>query len=254
MATSEEKDQMERACEALRAGEIGDGAFLRLTGDRWRRTACYLWGHWRRKLPAWVEPEDVEQELLVQAVKYVRKWDPERSRRMPIGVYVVWSAIKRAQREMNGWRGATKHGNSGTFPSRGEVTFSRAFGPDVDPFARLGSTEATQDEALARAERLAVALGVAETTAEVVVLRAIWAADGSARGAARLIAEDLAARLEVGAATAGEAYRAILRIARTLADRMGVAVEDLSLEGGAEEGDEEAAEEYVGAMVASAAA
>jgi hypothetical protein len=189
----EEREAFEHAARALHEGKIGEGQFLAATRERWRRTARYLFEHWRRKLPAWVEEVDVEQELGLLALKHVRDWDPGRG---AIGPFVLWSTIHRAQRELNRWRGACLSGNEGRNPSRAEIAFCRAFGPEVDPMAFADPCAATQEQEIDRRERFEEILSACESVREALVLLALRRAEGSLCEAAALLFGDYASRVE----------------------------------------------------------
>ena len=193
---------------ALWDGRITENEFVRQTMKSWQRTAAYLFSTWRRKLPSWVEVVDVQQEIVVLAIEYVRRWDP--SRNSPIGKFVTWSAIHRTQRAMNVWRGASTHGREGANPSRVELAFSRVYGADVDPFAKLSPMHAEQDAMVARSERFAGLLEDA-TARQAVVLALLRAADGSVEQAAQLAASDVVVLAELGATTAEQARKIIVK-------------------------------------------
>lgn len=207
----------EDACAALYAREIGDAEYVARTRALWRKTARTIFRRWRRKLPAWVEPQDVEQELLLQALAHVRNWQPARTCGT-IGQFVMWSAYKRTQRVLHHWRGALLSGNEGKNPSRAEKAFATAFGPDVDPMARAAPARATQDEAREESEAFGAALARAATVREAMALLALRRAEGSAQQAARLLYADYAARVECELRSerqalemVGEAMRAVAR-------------------------------------------
>lgn len=207
MSKREEREAFERAARELREGKIGEGQFLAATRERWRRTAHYLFEHWRRKLPAWVEDVDVEQELTMLVLVHVRAWDPSRG--AALGPYVLWSAIHRTQRQMNRWRGASLTGNEGKNPSRAEVAFCRAFGPDVDPFLRAEPTGARQDEEIERGEQFGEVLGACESVREALVLLALKRAEGSLGDAAGFLYGDYASRVECELASEAHARRVV---------------------------------------------
>lgn len=223
MATIEEKAEFSAACSALKNRKVGKNEFLRRTRRYWQHVAAYLFAHWQRRLPAWVEAADVEQEIMQLGLKFVSKWTAARG--SEIGRYVTWNAIHRAQRQLDAWRGASTHGSSGKNPSRSEIAFTRAFGPDVDPFARLGAEPAGQDDALARRAVLEDALLACETGAEAVALQALWAAGGSIQEAAELIAGNAHARAECRVAGPAEARQLVLGVVSRLASDAPDAVE-----------------------------
>lgn len=216
MGKREETERYEASARALYEGRISEGAFLRETAEKWRQTAHFLFSRWRRKLPAWVEPEDVEQELVLLVLKHVRKWSPERGG-MTIGSYVLWCAIHRTQRAMDQWRGA----RDGSKPSRSEIAFSRAFAPDADPLAKLKASgaNALQEEAAEAAEVFTSALGGCRTVREALVLLALRRAGGSPALAAALLYGDFAARVECALADEGHARRVVAESVSAIAAR-----------------------------------
>ena len=133
MGKREEVESYERAARALKAKEITADQFLLATRERWRRTARYIHERWRRKLPAWVEPEDVEQELVLLVLLAIRRYSRRRAGKMTLGQYATWGAIHRTQRQIHRWREASLSGNEGRNPSRCEIAFCRAFGPETEP-------------------------------------------------------------------------------------------------------------------------
>ena len=215
MATTEEKMAIHRAAEALRAGVMTEGEFLRATDAAWRRTAAYVYRHWRGKLPAHVEVDDVLQELRLQVLQHVRAYDPARG--SSIGKFVRWGAIHRTQREINRWRGASLHGNEGANPGRPETTFTQAFSPDVDPLATFGTEAIDREEQVEDYEGYKERVAECETAAGAVARLALWHAGGSVPDAVRLIMGDIGARLECGVSTARGARRLVEREAAVLA-------------------------------------
>lgn len=218
MATKQEREEFERACEQHWAGRSSDAAFVRATTEKWRRTAAYVFAHWRRKLPAWVEQEDVEQELLVLALRHLRSWDPARG--ASIGRYVEWGAIHRAQRQINKWRGASIHGREGSNEGRAERAFSRVFADGSDPLARLGATEPDQEDAVEVSEAFGRLIGEASPRIAVALL-ALRATGGSAELASRLLAADPAALAEAGGGGLRGARKAVAEAVEALAGAAG---------------------------------
>lgn len=192
---------LEDAAHACRAGRITDDEFVRRTAEFWRGEARRLHGRWARRLPAWVEAVDVEQELCLQAVLYVRKWDPAAG--SAVGPYVAWNAAKRAQRRINAWRGASLHGDASKNPGHFELAASRAFPSrgvgereleigehlpvETDPIERLEGSEAFRE-----------LLQSCQSIREALVLLALRACEGSMEGAARALYANVHARARCG--------------------------------------------------------
>ena len=219
MGKREDAESYEAAARALKRGEITPDAFLRATRERWARTARYLHERWRRKLPAWVEPADVEQELVLLVLRAVRRYSRRRAGRMTIGQYATWGAIHRAQRQIHRWRGASLSGNEGRNPSRAEIAFCRAFGPDVDPMAKAPPVAAGQDEAVEASERFEELLAGCETVREALSLTALRRAGGDPRAAARLLFSDYASRVECELASEAQARRVVVESLDRIAER-----------------------------------
>jgi Sigma-70 region 2 len=212
---SEARERMERlesAALAMRAGEIDDGEFVRQTAYTWRRESARLFGRWRRRLPAWVEAADVEQEMCLQALYYVRQWDPAVGSR--IGPHVVWCAVKRAQRRINKWRGASLHGDASRNPSHFELAATRAFRArgdeeEVEIGTRVPTPGVDPVERIEASERFDSVLQSCETVREALVLLALRACEGSMERAARALYEDVHARAKCGLTDERHARRVV---------------------------------------------
>jgi hypothetical protein len=207
------------ACLALLAGEISESEFARRTAERWRRTARYLFSHFRRKLPAWVEPADVEQELALLSLRHVRKWDPTRANGKSVGQFVAWTTIHRAQRRIDHWRGASLNGNHGKNPSRAEIAFARAYSPEVDPLERLAGEDG-REGAEERLDEYAEALVACEDLRDALALVALRRAGGEPSEAGRLLYGNYAARVELGLRSEEEARGVVLASVAVLAERV----------------------------------
>lgn len=205
--------------DALHALRGGKSAALEVLRPHIRRMAAKQYRDFERRLPAWVEREDVEQELTIQVLKSARAWSPARGG--GIGMYVGWGSLRRLRRALNHWRGASLHGRESRNPSRAEIAFCRAFGPDVDPLAKAPPVAADQAESADGARVFDALVRGAATTREALVLLALREA-GSPGGAARLIAADHGARLECGLRDESEARARwmVKRVVRQLATRL----------------------------------
>jgi hypothetical protein len=182
------------AARALFDGQIGDAEYVRRTVRVWRGIAQYVYQRNRRRLPAWVGLDDVEQEVLLIALRYVRKWDPERATGT-IGQFLRFVVPSRARRILDGWRGASKH-NGEKRGSRAELAFSSVFG-DGDPLEWYAeSVPATQEASVESDEGFAQALAGCVTVREACVLLALRRAGGSPIRAAALLYGDFGARVE----------------------------------------------------------
>lgn len=105
------------ALKRLNAGEIDFDRFVNETRPDWERMSQSLFG--RYVLPAGVSREDVEQEMLVEAWKASRKWDPKRG--MALSKYVVWCCNAAAKRYINVQRNSPQRDSKrhGRFPTVG---------------------------------------------------------------------------------------------------------------------------------------
>ena len=221
-----DKVALESAMRALWAAEITQQEFLKRTRVYWRAVARGIFSTWRKKLPAWVEPADVEQELMMVVLRTIPLWDPERSSN--VRVYVTWCAVHRTQRELHRWRGALLRGNEARNPSRFEAPLSRL------PGVRRESDEAAQERAIERslpaqppeqeqraeaAERFSSLLRRCQTPREALVLLALRQVDGETARAAALLFESFAARVECELEDEEHAREVVEKSARAIAVR-----------------------------------
>ena len=207
----------------MREGRVSGDAFFRLARRKLGFIARDVWRGWRRKLPMWVEYEDVEQALHVQVLHYVPKWRPERGER--IWDYVIWSAVHRTQRQIHKWRGAKIHGNEGKNESRAELAFSRVFRNDpqyqedassrIDVvLSRHAPLPEPPEDGLDHDAEYEDLLRQARTPREAIVLRALRE-HGTIHGAARFIWDDFSLRIECGV-TSDEAQ--VARVVREVVE------------------------------------
>ncbi len=221
----EDRETFEAACRECRAGTMSAGEFLRVTDGRWRAMAVRLHQRWRRKLPDWVEPDDVLQEIRQIALEHLGKWQPARG---AVGPFVVWCTQRRAQRQMHRWRGAKLSGNEGRNPSRFEVPASRLAGrwqEDGDAervFEQLAACGPVAEELLLVDDRARAVLRRARDWREVVVLQALMACEGSIEDAVGLIQGNLGARLHCGARDPEAIRDAVTRVLGRFARDAGV--------------------------------
>ena len=215
VAWESSKSAFERAALALRSKEITGDQFLRATDDKWRSLGQQLYRRWRKRLPDWVEAQDVAQVLRELAIEYVGKWD---GRRGAIGPYVVWCARSRAQRQIHKWRAAKLSGNESKNPSRAERSMTQMFGDRADVVSTLlGATSSDPTTLLSAKELFADVLRTCRTRREVVVLRALALAGGSVQDACEIIAGSQALRVECNAFTRREVERAVRAVVHVMA-------------------------------------
>lgn len=220
--------ELDEAMLALRDGRSTGDKFLRATGPRWRKIARDLHHRWRKKLPAWVEVEDIEQELVLQVFEHIGEFDPARG--MTIGGFVVWAATHRTQREIHKMRGARLHGNEGQNPGRPEKTFSNIRGQRGDDGERmefdptsLFPAKAQQFEDASVEQVLSDAIQRAQTVRDVLILYALRESGGEPDEAACRIFESFSARVQCGVLDAGHARSLVRKAILTVAAQLGSA-------------------------------
>lgn len=222
----EDRESFEATCLACHERTITQDQFVRRTDARWRMLSQQLYQRWHRKLPAWVEVDDVLQVTRMLAIEFCGAWDPGNAKGGKIGPFVVWNTTKRTQRELHRWREAKLSGNEGRNPSRHEVALSRycqgQVGDDMAAATdrmldRLTCEPDAEEKACRDDQRLR---RHARSLADAAVLEAICESEGSVAGAAQLIVESLSARLqcrvETVPAAAALVRSTMRRIARDL--------------------------------------
>jgi DNA-directed RNA polymerase specialized sigma24 family protein len=198
-SSKESREILEDAAHALRRRNITADEFLRRTGPRWRATAAGIYARYRAKLPDWVERQDVEQELMMQVLRHVRKWRPARA---SISAYVLFASIHRTQRVLDGWRGASTNGNSGKNPGHVDVAFSRLDGRQEDggdDFVERQAAFVTDPiDRIDTEEEFARQLDRCRTVRQALVAIAMRATEGSVERASELLYRNARARVECG--------------------------------------------------------
>lgn len=215
--------EFEQVARDLHDGRICDNEFLRRTDARWRAMGRLLFRRWRRKLPTWVEPEDLVHEVQMLAVKHARECDLRRGN---VGPYTVWMTYRRAQRELHRMRGAKLSGNESKNPSRFEIPFCKMRqGADGEPWdaARLRDEfGASPIDRIESFERYQIALSRCSTMREVIFLRALEHTGGSIAGAADLILGDWDARVTCRLSSRTRLVKAIQSFLGRMAENMGI--------------------------------
>jgi len=213
-----EHAQFDESALALRAGRITGSEFLTRTAAVWRDAAARLWARWRRRLPSWVERDDILQELQVLAIEHVCRWQEGRG---GIGAYVVWSATRRAQRQIHRWRGASLSGNEGANASRAEISFSRAF--PLDPLGTRvpdAAADPQGEDAIEGDEVFGEAIDACRTSVEAIVLLALRECEGSIALSAQAIYNDFSARVECAVSSPQQAERLVRKSLTAVANRV----------------------------------
>lgn len=141
-----------------RSGEITAARFFEGTRRDFDRLASNLMVGW--DLPAAVSVEDVAQELRLNVLRAIDRWDPARC---DLAQYAVFKACGEVKGWLNKQRSAAR-AKGGQGQSRyplllidGAEREERAALLD-----RIGATEATQEDELDREERASIARRVAE--------------------------------------------------------------------------------------------
>jgi hypothetical protein len=215
-------ESYELAFTLLRDGRITFDEFARRTLPYWRRQAASLMRRWRQ--PLWVSIDDVVQDLLLAANRFVWEWDPSRGTSL-IG-FVTYNAYDKAKKRAHAQRGAKRSGNADSNPSRMErpvSSYPDRGEPDAEPWwTRLLASPATQHEALEEEERAEEALGACRDALEHRVLRRLREGAQLHEVVESLYADD-ELRLELGFASERDAARRVVEAAVAVAGRLSAA-------------------------------
>lgn len=82
--------------------------FTKATDKVWVAQARMLMRKWGVGLPKETTIDDLKQELLIAAWRFVAKWDPKYG--VSISRYVVWNAVDKAKKALHKLRGASRAG------------------------------------------------------------------------------------------------------------------------------------------------
>jgi hypothetical protein len=123
--------KFDEAVGAFRDGRMTSTEFFRVTQSAWQRMARYLLRRWRA--PAWVEQEEIVQELHLGAMLCIWCYSDCLARGRTLAEYVEWNAIDYAKKKLHAMRGANRSGNADANPSHFEKPFS-AFAPHAPAF------------------------------------------------------------------------------------------------------------------------
>ena len=158
---------MRQLLESVRAGECDFGTFASLTRPRWLGMARRLLRKWD---PRWgVSVDDVAQELLLAAWKFLPKWQEGRA---DIERFVVFNAHASARDWLHRQRGASSSSGATRRESLLPVF-------EVEELA----TEPMQERALALLYRMEELLAYAQSPQQIAAVRAVFRT-GSVDGAA----------------------------------------------------------------------
>lgn len=168
----------------LLAGEKTFEQFYRATRVEWRREAQRLLRMWR--LPAAVELEDVEQELVSAAWQVLGQFDASRG--VELGAWLNWNAHASTKRWLHRQRKALRL--SGKSESRHAVSLSEMARKDQDgqtvEVQLLDVTNDSAEDALAVVDAIREAVGWLDK-ADRFCLVALVAAGGNVRAAAETL-------------------------------------------------------------------
>lgn len=216
----------EIAVQELHDGRCTFDEFARATRGRWQALARYIMRRWR--LPPWVSPEDIVQELLLGAWRSI--WKYEANRGGSLARYVLWNAVDYAKKRAHKIRGANLHGNADASPSRFEVTLAKRDGDDNEWWSNLLRAEPEQEENLVRKEEwehergaeLDRALAACKSPVEAYIVTALAASD-SVQTAADQLYSDWGMRLDCRLSCEEDAVRVVAQSAAAVAARLAVA-------------------------------
>lgn len=201
--------------EALWDDDLTFQQFVHLTRDDWTRLARTIRKRWR--IPPGVEFEDVRQEMLLAAWNAVGNWHEGNG--MALAPFVVWKAVTRAKRWINGQRNAPRRSDRAA--SRYPVSFSvlmPADGDDVEAFAAsLAYVYPNQEQHAEMREQALEAFGRCRTEREQVLLQLLLEEMGSVDHAIRRIVENPELRLALGLGGPNHSRRAIWRMVQQVA-------------------------------------
>lgn len=194
----EDRASLARDMESCRSGDIKFDEFIRRTRPAWRTLAAYILRRW--STPAWVAPEDVEQDMILEVWAKLRKYDPSRG--VSLSSYLVWNAVNSAKKRVHSARGSYRHRHADAAPSRFERPFSslpRTDDADEGHFmARIERifSEPPRQEAFAELSQIvrrAEASG--RSVKERAAFRALAIVGGNVGDAASVVYADLDTRL-----------------------------------------------------------
>lgn len=204
--------------EALR--ELHDGRmtmadFFRQTDGAWRRMARYLLRRW--SCPAWVDEDEVVQELQLGATLSVWCYSEYLARGKTLAEYVEWNAIDYAKKRLHQMRGAKRSGNADAHPSRFETPLSCYSSWEwVEGLARI---DAPQHRALEIKEAIE---RVCTSVRERHAIEAFLSQGDVVRGACALF-EDAEMRKVCGLVRPRDAGRLVASAAAALAQQLDAA-------------------------------
>lgn len=198
------KNRISVAIESVKAGGMSFEAFAIATRPEWKRLARHLLSHW--SVPDAVEPEDIEQELMLGAWRALNNW---RENGAELGVHVVWNAITDAKKWIHSQRAALRRNDRS--PSRHPVSLSKLssrYGTEDRSSVALEPTvEAYQGDRIEAAERLRDLVGALGQADGVCLLA--FVSTGSVDGAIAELGANLRMRLALRIGSDDDARRMV---------------------------------------------
>lgn len=218
---------LEQMLVLVRDKRIDFSTFVRNTRTEFLKLASSLLRRWRA--PEWFTVDDVQQELLFGAWRYIWKYNPRKAKGKSIAWFVVFNAMAYAKTKLHKARGVTISGSPDRKHSQIETPLS-FFGDDGEGAALLESILAESpkaEDALIdeKDRRLAVtkALKVCQTPRERYAVLAIREA-GSLDVAGSLLYDDFQHRIALRLPSEEHADRFVHRQARVVAARIEASV------------------------------
>ena len=203
--------------QRLRDGRSTFDEFVRETRQRWAAMARWLMR--RMHLPGWVEPQDIEQDLMAEAWKATWKFEPGRGS-MTLERFVRVTAVNETKKRLHKARGANMHTCSG--PSRIDLPFAHMSEDGEEAVQQLLAAPATQEEEAIRVQEVRELAKRCRSIVELLTVQAL-ATTGDLHATIELLFEDPDARELLGLRNAEHASRVVTRVACEFASRVELA-------------------------------
>lgn len=196
-------------------GKIDGGELVKRT-DRWVRRKARYFERMLGTVPAWLGREDLEQELRVQLVLHLSRFDGLRAKSASPEAYLSFSTRKRVQKIVQRAQGLEQHRRSGR--ARFEIAVGDTACPD-GPTTFQVDAGADPHAEVDRAERYGVLRGLCDTEGELAVIGALEVSGGEEDAAADWLWADKRSAFRMRFASRACAVRAIrMTVARLLED------------------------------------
>jgi DNA-directed RNA polymerase specialized sigma24 family protein len=204
----------ESQLQDLLNGHITADKFFRDTAEIWKRMAKHLLRRWSS--PAWVDVEEISQELMIGAWRCI--WNFEPTFGTTLTRYVAWNAMDYAKKKLHRMRGAKLSGSADRNPSRYEIPFT-AFDVTFEWLEGKLTTDGEQQDTIEQKENLQHALHACETQAERTIIQALHVT-GSIEKAAELIDSERDMRFECMFTSSEQAPYIVAEAAMAVAERI----------------------------------